>query len=307
MPLPSLGSLPSELSPRRGSPAPLGAACSLAVIHRRAETSCASPFAAWFPRRPRSRAVAWFPQGLWTPFPRTEARVPVVLGAAQRNRLVPPASPASKPSSPHRIRSRPRRVAPSRSAVALLGVLAPPELSLPCTSDPRPAWTRRSRHESSSVDSDPRPGGPRSSRPGEAPPSKQVARRNLVGGIQRPSRLARTASRRRLLPSWSWAVGPKPERIGPNDPTPDLQGFEVCRKLRSPRRPHALLGFVASSSASWLRCPRLVLASPRRDSLGARASVSGRSPTPLGPLGTPPDGPRRCRLGLTARNRSARV
>jgi len=52
---------PSELSPHRGSPAPLGAACSLAVIHSRAETHRTSPFAARFRRRLRFHAVAWFP------------------------------------------------------------------------------------------------------------------------------------------------------------------------------------------------------------------------------------------------------
>jgi hypothetical protein len=91
---------PFRAFPSQGSRTPLEAAGFLAVIHRRAVTRWTSPFAGRFPERPRSRAVAWFPDRLWTPFPRAEARFPVVPGLAQRTRSVPPASPTSKLCSP---------------------------------------------------------------------------------------------------------------------------------------------------------------------------------------------------------------
>lgn len=53
-----------------------------------------------FPRRPRLRAVAWFPRRLWTSFPWAEAPFPVVLDSSRRSHSVPPASPTSKLCSP---------------------------------------------------------------------------------------------------------------------------------------------------------------------------------------------------------------
>jgi hypothetical protein len=47
-------------------------------------------------------AVAMIPEQLWTPFSRAEARFPVALDSAQRNRFIPPASPTSKLLSPHK-------------------------------------------------------------------------------------------------------------------------------------------------------------------------------------------------------------
>jgi hypothetical protein len=87
---------PFRAFPSRRSRAPLEAAGSPAVIRRRAETRCSTPCHRWFHRRPRFHVFAWIPHRLWTPFPRTKARFPVVPGFAQRNRFVPPASPASK-------------------------------------------------------------------------------------------------------------------------------------------------------------------------------------------------------------------
>jgi len=97
--------------PSRESRTPLGAVCSLAVIHQRSWTNSPSPYPRPFHRRPRFHAVAWIPGRLWLPFPRilqalprTEARFytlrlrfPVGLGLEQRNRPAPPTSPASKP------------------------------------------------------------------------------------------------------------------------------------------------------------------------------------------------------------------
>jgi hypothetical protein len=100
MPQPSLGSSLQSFSltriacPSRGRQLPCSyppvcrSALALAV-HRR------------LPRRPRFHAVAWVPpttmDSLWAS---SRAHFPVVLGSDQRNRLVPPASPASKLSSP---------------------------------------------------------------------------------------------------------------------------------------------------------------------------------------------------------------
>jgi hypothetical protein len=91
---------PFRAFPSRGSRAPLEVAGSLAVVHRRAWVRRASPCHRWFHRRPRLRAVAWLLQRLWTSFRQVEACFPSVLGAARRTHLVPPASPASKLSSP---------------------------------------------------------------------------------------------------------------------------------------------------------------------------------------------------------------
>jgi len=61
-----------------------------------------------------------FPRRLWTPFSRAEARFPVALGDARRNRIVPPTSPTSKPSSLRRVRSQQLWVAPRPPVDALL-------------------------------------------------------------------------------------------------------------------------------------------------------------------------------------------
>mgnify|MGYP003572178373 CR=1 FL=1 len=91
---------PFRAFPSRGSRASLEVAllpCSYPPACRSALGFAVHP---QFHRRPRFHAVAWIPRGLWTPFPRAEARFPVVLGSAQRDHLVPPASPTSEPSSP---------------------------------------------------------------------------------------------------------------------------------------------------------------------------------------------------------------
>jgi hypothetical protein len=67
----------------------------------------------WFHPLPRSRAVAWIPHGPGSPFSE-QARLPVAPDPAWRNRLVPPASPASKSSSLLRVRSHRHRVSPGR-------------------------------------------------------------------------------------------------------------------------------------------------------------------------------------------------
>jgi len=59
--------------PCREARAPLGAVCSLAVIHRRAWTHRPRPCHRPFHRRPRFRAVAWIPGRLRASFPRAGA------------------------------------------------------------------------------------------------------------------------------------------------------------------------------------------------------------------------------------------
>jgi hypothetical protein len=56
--------------PSRKSRTPLEAACSLAVIHRRAGTRRLGPYHRRFHRLTRFHALAWIPRRLWAPFPR---------------------------------------------------------------------------------------------------------------------------------------------------------------------------------------------------------------------------------------------
>jgi len=135
------GALPSEPSPRRdrqplsGPPAPLRSSTGVPCVPqpRRLRRS--------FTTRPRPCAVAWIPSGLGSSFraprgspsrsPRTTAHGP----------SFPPASPASKPSSP--CESVPRRPPKStRAAAALLGFF--PSRVPRRASDPRPARAPKS-------------------------------------------------------------------------------------------------------------------------------------------------------------------
>jgi hypothetical protein len=76
-----------------------GPACSLAVIHRRANRAAFAALSpAVSPTPAPHDAVAWFPRRLWVPFPRAEARFPVALDRRMSS-AVPPTSPASKPCS----------------------------------------------------------------------------------------------------------------------------------------------------------------------------------------------------------------
>jgi hypothetical protein len=96
------GILPLERSPRKDR-APLSRPlCSPAVIHLRAEPYCPSALSP--PVSPTPALLTQLPgslERLWTPFSPAEARFPVVLGSAQQNRFIPPASPTSKRLSPH--------------------------------------------------------------------------------------------------------------------------------------------------------------------------------------------------------------
>jgi hypothetical protein len=95
MPLPltglSLQSLPLTgiAHPSRGRWLPRGYPPTL-------QTPLPGPCHRWFPRHPRSRAAARFPQRLWAPFPRAEARFPVPLGPSNGTRPSRQASSTSK-------------------------------------------------------------------------------------------------------------------------------------------------------------------------------------------------------------------
>jgi len=67
---------------------PLEPLCSRVVIHRRAGPPSSRPYCRWFPRRPRLRALAWFPHRLWAPFPRSpKGTLPGHSGSELRNSL----------------------------------------------------------------------------------------------------------------------------------------------------------------------------------------------------------------------------
>jgi len=91
--------LPFRAFPSSRSRAPLGVASSLAVIHPSSLTHRSRSCHRWFPPLPRSHAFAWFPQRLWVPFSRAEARFPVPLDLPRHERHVRLASPTSKPCS----------------------------------------------------------------------------------------------------------------------------------------------------------------------------------------------------------------
>jgi hypothetical protein len=93
--------------PSQGSRAPLEAALLPCGHPRGSRTRPPAPCRRRFPRRPRSRVVAWFPRRLWAPFPRgPEAALPVRPG-----RRVPGSPPAPRFTRfealiPLRVRSR---------------------------------------------------------------------------------------------------------------------------------------------------------------------------------------------------------
>jgi hypothetical protein len=93
------GILPSELFPHKDR-VPLSrslAPLQLSTGVLKCAVLCLSPLVSPTSTLSRSCLV---PPRLWTSFQQAEACFPVVLGSAQRIHLVPPASPASKLSSP---------------------------------------------------------------------------------------------------------------------------------------------------------------------------------------------------------------
>jgi hypothetical protein len=286
--------------PCRQARTPLGARCSLAVIHRRAWTRRSGPCHRPFHRRPRSRAVAWIPGRLRGSFPCPGRHLRAALASAFQCALPGP--------------SRPRATEPSRSArftrfgaFFLPAGRAPPSGSPP-TSAPLLSWSCSPLELSPSTPRslDPSQGAPgcapcslgpwlavrlgpaiiargpggttsRTSRPSEP---GEAARARVPGQPRRrlPAhyRLARTASRRC---SFSLGLG--------EPGAPGLLAFEASKYVEScasPQRSLALLGFLASSSAPRLR-------SPRRSGLSVHRRVGLPFPVArfiLGPSGAPP-------------------
>jgi hypothetical protein len=148
------GILPSEVSPHRRSLAPLGVAWLPCGYPPACSDARCSTVRRRFRRRPRVRAVAWFPRQLWDPFQLAEAGLLVALGLTPQNRLVPQASPTSKLHSLLRVRSRPGRVSSRRSAGPLLGFCPSRASSFPA-SESLPARARGSNTRRSSEDSQP--------------------------------------------------------------------------------------------------------------------------------------------------------
>jgi hypothetical protein len=213
MPPPSLRPTFRDFPSRRAR-TPLEATCSLAVIHPRAETHDSELVTHGFGRLPRFRAVAWLPPRAMSSLSRCRDTLPGRPGSEPRNRLVPPASPASKLSS-LRESVRTGTSCPEPEAVPLL-VFRPSEAFSAHALDPRPARPREAEHASSLARrSWFGPESPHPSRPStsdarlEGPhgPSRRVSmhrdtnvpRHTLVDSFQSPSRPACTAPRRRLL------------------------------------------------------------------------------------------------------------
>jgi hypothetical protein len=112
---------PFRVFPSQKSRTPLEAASSLAVIHRRAEPRRSRPYHRPFHRLPtlsRSCLDPLTPMSSLSSPPKE--RFPVTLGLNRRNRFVPPASPASKPSSSYES-VRTGSGCPSPAADPLLG------------------------------------------------------------------------------------------------------------------------------------------------------------------------------------------
>jgi hypothetical protein len=131
MPQPFLGFLPSESSPRRRSLTPLEAAwlpCSYPPTCGDVRPDSLSPPVSPTPTLSRGCLVpsAGYGLPLWC----TEVRLLFALGLVPRNRLVPPASPASKLLSLLRVRSQLDWVSPHQQADTLLG-FCPSRASLP--------------------------------------------------------------------------------------------------------------------------------------------------------------------------------
>lgn len=260
IPLPS-GLPPSELSPHRDRGPLSRPLCSPAVIHEVRGRGLRRLVTGGFPD---AHARAWWPgspadYGL--PFHATRGpRFPFALDAGCRDRPQPPASSASKPCSP--CESVPPRnrlflspggrcspgFRPSRASPLALGPSSHPlELRwLERAISARRRGARRRGHVALAVGCD---------HPGRRS-NGRMSRRRLPG----PSR----AGPRRLS-----AADLPPRPLEPRaHPEPPIHGAsKYARSVRSPRRPPALLGFLASSSTSQLRGPRRpeLIASPEAE------------------------------------------
>ena len=84
MPQPFLGSYPSRAFPSRRSRAPLEAACSPAVIHRRPEVHHPRLITADFTDAHAHAQLPGSLEQLWTRFPQTKAYFPLVLGVSSK-------------------------------------------------------------------------------------------------------------------------------------------------------------------------------------------------------------------------------
>jgi hypothetical protein len=197
---------PFRVFPSQESRTPLGATCSLAVVHERAGTRLPGPCYRRFRRLPRSHAQSPdSPDGYGLPFahPRARSRSPwtpsgrtVPFHPLHRLRsLRPPASPFA-----------PARVAPSRRPI-LSWVSAPLEPSPPTPRILRPVLARGLEHASSSGDSDARLPGPRDPENRVGPSRHRKHQDVPVGGFLAPLEATPNRLSTTLLLPWPWNTG----------------------------------------------------------------------------------------------------
>lgn len=206
---------PSERSPRRNR-APLSgplAPLPLSTDVPRAPTSGLSrPVSA--DARDRSR-LPGFPGTLWSSFQLAEANLPVLLAPGERNRVfrplhrlrsfLPPASPFTTAWV-----APPRRPLLSWTSALLKSSPPVPRILDP----PHPRVEHLARSEERSL----RREGPCDPSPRVGPHHARTTWLKPVGGFQLPSKLARTASRRRLLLPRPWSRQGKPNVSRPSKP-----------------------------------------------------------------------------------------
>jgi hypothetical protein len=134
--------------PSRGASTPLGATCSLAVIHPRAETHGSTLVTAGFADAHTFVQLPGFPRPLWVPFPGAEAPFPVALassrGTVSFRALHPLRSfpPRASPFAPARVASNRRPILSWSFASLELSPPTPGSLDPP---DPEGSNTRFAR------------------------------------------------------------------------------------------------------------------------------------------------------------------
>ena len=286
---------PFRAFPSQKSRTPLGAACSLAVIHPRAGAHDPAPFTSGFADAHVGDVVAGIPRPLWVPFPRARARFPVALGSGTWGSPRSAGFTDFEASFLLRVRSRRPRSPPAAGRCSP-GLTAPPETPPNLgPSDPRPppkelaapegttrAPTSRPHRSAPPVA---RPRGlrpkPSPSRPGEASPP------------------AKPASQPRRRPSTPFGV--EPRRLSAANPAP-LTFTAAIARGGWPPKPSSTRGVNDPPRGSAVRLSWGSLPRRRPRDFGnpaglgsllrrtARTPVSGRPPDPSGRQSPLPEG-----------------
>jgi len=273
MPLPSELRSPSESSPRAESRTPLGAAGSLAVIHRRAETHPRSPCHRRFRRTLTPRRARWpaSPDDYEVPFRPPKRPSRSLWTSAGESRLVATPSPASKLSSSPRVRSR-RPESPRSRRPILSWTSAPLKSSPPAprTLDPSAPRGRRTPQPCERL---------RAATGDLAAPAPGGARPSGANTLERPPSAVSGPLRGRPGPP----LGGRPPPVALGDERTrrrDLRRIEVCGKRRF------LRGGAYFSGVSCLLDDLGALGTLKpwlMDSPRGRAPVSGRPVPSLDP------------------------